>query len=129
MNLVAGGATTETDIHWWWPFEVGALPARPSERLQKVLLGRRRISRLREGNCLPFTLNGLDVTTAAASNSSMGRSYSSERCKHCGGSMVLVMPADGKGPGALRCWECDQIDPLQLPWSTAWFVGELRPPK
>jgi hypothetical protein len=43
--------------------------------------------------------------------------------------MVLVMPVDGKGPGALRCWECDRIDPLQLPWTAAWFAGELRPPK
>jgi hypothetical protein len=94
-----------------------------------VFLGRRRISRLREGNCLPFTLNGLDVTAGAASNCGMGRSYSFERCEHCGASMVLVMPVDGKGPGALGCWECDQIDPLQLPWATAWFGGELRPPK
>jgi hypothetical protein len=29
--------------------------------------------------------------------------------------MVLVIPVDGKGPGALRCLECDQIDPLELP--------------
>ena len=82
-----------------------------------------------EGNCLPFTLNGLDVAAGAASGCSMGRSYSSERCEHCGASMVLVMPADGKRPVALRCWECDQIDPLQLPWTTAWLVGEPRPPK
>jgi hypothetical protein len=59
----------------------------------------------------------------------MGQSYSSERCEHCGGLMVLVMPVDGKGPGALRCLECDQIDPLELPSITAWLVGELRPPK
>ena len=80
-------------------------------------------------NCVPFTLNGLDVTTGAASNCSMGQFYSSERCKHCGGLMVLVMPVDGSGPGALRCWECDRIDPLELPAITAWLVGELRPPK
>jgi len=43
--------------------------------------------------------------------------------------MVLVMPVDGKGPGALRCLECDQIDPLRLSWTKAWLVGELRPPK
>jgi hypothetical protein len=87
------------------------------------------ISRLREGNGSPLTLNGLDVATGAASKYSMGRFYSSERCERCGGSMVLVMPVDGKGPGALRCWECDRIDPLQLPWTAAWFAGELRPPK
>jgi hypothetical protein len=40
---------------------------------------------------------------------------------------VLVMPVDGKGPGALRYLECDRIDPLQLPSITAWLVGELRP--
>jgi hypothetical protein len=43
--------------------------------------------------------------------------------------MVLVMPVDGKAPGALRCLECDRIDPLQLPSITAWLDGELRPPK
>ncbi len=40
--------------------------------------------------------------------------------------MVLVMPVDGKGPGALRCWECDRVDPMQLPSTTAWLVDELR---
>jgi hypothetical protein len=43
--------------------------------------------------------------------------------------MVLVMAPDGKGPRTLRCLECDQIDPLNLPWTTAWLVGQLRPPK
>jgi hypothetical protein len=84
------------------------------------------ISRLRERNCLPFTLNGLDVTTGAASNYSMGQSYSSGRCEHCRSVMVLI---DSKGPRALRCLECDQIDPMELPSITAWLVGELRPPK
>jgi hypothetical protein len=42
--------------------------------------------------------------------------------------MVPVMPVDGKGPQALRCLECDRIDPLRLPWIAAWLVGELRPP-
>jgi hypothetical protein len=87
------------------------------------------ISRLRERNSFPFTQNGMEVTTGAASNCSMRQSYSSGRCEHCGGLMAVVMPVDGKGPGALRCLECDQIDPLELPSITAWLVGELRPPK
>jgi hypothetical protein len=87
------------------------------------------ISRLREPKCLPLTLNGLDVMTGAASNYSMAQSYPPGRCEHCGGLMVLVMPVDGKGPAALRCLECDRIDPLQLPSIAAWLVGELRPPK
>jgi hypothetical protein len=29
--------------------------------------------------------------------------------------MVLVAPSDGKGSHALRCLECDEIDPLKLP--------------
>jgi hypothetical protein len=78
---------------------------------------------------LSFTLNGLDVTIGAASNYRMGQTYRSGRCEHCGGLMVLVVPVDGSGPGALRCLECDQIDPLQLQWTTAWLAGELRPPK
>jgi hypothetical protein len=86
-------------------------------------------SRWREKNSLPFMKNGMDVTTGAASNCGMGQSYSSGRCEHCGGLMVLVLPVDGKRPGWFRCLECDQIDPLKLPSITAWFVGELRPPK
>jgi hypothetical protein len=43
--------------------------------------------------------------------------------------MVLVLPVDGKGPGAFRCLECDQIDPLKLPSIAAWLAGELRPPR
>jgi len=71
----------------------------------------------------------MDVPNGAVSNCGMGQSNSSERCEHCGASMVLVMPLDGNGPGALRCWECDQVDPMQMPSTTAWLVGELRPPK
>jgi hypothetical protein len=33
--------------------------------------------------------------------------------------MVVVMPVNGSGPGALRCLECDRVDPLQLPWTTS----------
>jgi hypothetical protein len=62
--------------------------------------------------------------TGAASNYSMGQSYPPGRCEHCGGLMVLVMPVDSKGPAALRCLECDRIDPLQLPSIAAWLVGE-----
>jgi hypothetical protein len=43
--------------------------------------------------------------------------------------MVLVMPVDGKGPRALRCFECDRIDPLELPSIAGWLAGELRHPK
>jgi hypothetical protein len=53
----------------------------------------------------------------------------SGRCERCGGLMVLVMPVGGKAPRALRCLECDRIDPLKLPSITAWLAGELRPPK
>ncbi len=80
-------------------------------------------------NCLPFTLNGLDATTIGVSSWSMVQFYPFGRCEHCGGLMVLVMPVDGKGPGALRCLECDQIGPLALPSIAAWLVGELRPPR
>jgi hypothetical protein len=86
-------------------------------------------SRLREKNSSPFTKNGMDVTTGAASNCNMGKSNLDGRCEHCGGLMVLVVSVDGKRPGAFRCLECDQIDPLELPSIAAWLVGELRPPK
>jgi hypothetical protein len=57
------------------------------------------------------------------------KSFPSGRCERCSGVMVLVIPVDSKAPGALRCLECDRIDPLQLPSITAWLAGELRPPK
>jgi hypothetical protein len=82
-----------------------------------------------ERNSVPFTKNGMDVAIGAASNCSMGQSNSSARCEHCGGVMVLMLPVDGKGPGAFRCLECDQIDPLKLPSIAAWLAGELRPPR
>jgi hypothetical protein len=86
---------------------------------------------LRARNHSPFTQNGLDVATGTAPNCSMGqiKSFPSGRCERCGGVMVLVIPVDSKAPGALRCLECDRIDPLQLPSITAWLAGELRPPK
>jgi hypothetical protein len=87
------------------------------------------ISRLRERNSVPYTKNGMDVAIGSASNCNMGQFNSSARCEHCGGFMVLVLPVDGKGPGAFRCLECDQIDPLKLPSIAAWLVGELRPPR
>jgi hypothetical protein len=59
----------------------------------------------------------------------MGQALPSERCERCGAYMVLVMPVNGKGPRALRCLECDRIDPLELPSIMAWLGGELRPPK
>jgi hypothetical protein len=80
-------------------------------------------------NCLPLTLNGLDLRTGAASYCRMGQVFPSGRCEHCGGLMVLVVPVDGKCPGAIRCLECDRVDPLQLPWIAAWLASELRPPK
>src|SRR5260370_38588606 len=99
------------------------MPHRPCPRVSPSL------SRLRERKCSPFTQNGLDVATGPAPNCGMGQTYRSGRCQRCGGLMVLVMPADGKAPRALRCLECDRIDPLQLPSITAWLDGELRPPK
>jgi hypothetical protein len=89
------------------------------------------ISRLREGNCSPFTQNGLDDPASAAPNCGMGQSNPPGRCEHCGGLMVmvLVMPPDGKASRELRCLQCDRIDPLELPSIAAWLDGELRPPK
>src|ERR1700730_5501843 len=73
------------------------------------------ISRLRERNSFPFTKNGMDLAGGAESNCNMGQSNASGRCEHCDGLIVLVLPVDGKGLGAFRCLECDQIDPLKLP--------------
>jgi len=86
------------------------------------------ISRLREPKRLPLTLNGLDVMTGGV-KLRHGSVLSTRAMRARGGLMVLVVPVDVKEPAALRCLECDRIDPLQLPSIAAWLVGELRPPK
>ena len=55
--------------------------SRPLARAYRRALRPRRGSRLRERESIPFTKNGMDVTTSAAPNCSMGRSNSSERCE------------------------------------------------
>jgi hypothetical protein len=62
-------------------------------------------------------------------NSWMGQAYPTERCEQCGTLKVLVLPADGKGPRALRCLACDKLDPIKLPANVGWIEGELRPPR
>jgi hypothetical protein len=61
-------------------------------------------SRLRERNRLSVTLNGLDLTTGAAPDYSIGQAYRSGRCERCGGLMVLVMPVNGSGRGRFSAW-------------------------
>jgi hypothetical protein len=34
-----------------------------------------------------------------------------------------------QGPGALRCEQCDGLNPLKAAEVAGWFKGELRPPK
>jgi hypothetical protein len=53
-----------------------------------------------------------------------------KRCGHCGKPMVqTALPGDEHDLRALRCVDCDQIDPLKLPANKAWTEGELRPPR
>jgi hypothetical protein len=59
----------------------------------------------------------------------MGQAYPKERCEQCGSLKVLVLPADGKGPRALRCVACDKLDPIKLRANVGWIEGELRPPR
>jgi hypothetical protein len=41
------------------------------------------------------------------------------RCPQCGSLMRL----------ALRCEQCDRLDPLKADEVIGWLKGELRPPK
>ena len=56
----------------------------------------------------------------------MGQAHPTERCVHCGSLKVLVLPADGKGPRALRCVACDKLEPIKLPANVGWIEGALR---
>ena len=51
------------------------------------------------------------------------------RCERCDALKVIVKPIDGRGPCALCCPKCNDLDPLQLPTIAGWMDGELRPPK
>lgn len=66
-----------------------------------------------------LTQDGMDGRTGVAPICPMGQALPSERCEHCGVLMVLVAPVDGNGPRVLRCLERDEIDPLELPSTTA----------
>jgi hypothetical protein len=64
-------------------------------------------------------------------NAPMGQVFPSAtvRCDRCDALKVIVKPIDGKGPRALRCPKCNDLDPMLLPAIAGWMDGELRPPK
>jgi len=63
-------------------------------------------------------------------NIGIGQPYLLRRCRHCGKPLVQTSATDDDyGSRALRCVDCDQIDPLKLPANKAWIEGELRPPR
>jgi hypothetical protein len=64
-------------------------------------------------------------------NATMGQVFPSTtvRCERCDALKVIVKPIDGKGPRALRCPKCNDLDPMLLPAIAGWMDGELRPPK
>jgi hypothetical protein len=59
----------------------------------------------------------------------MDQGYLAKRCERCSRLMTLVPPADGKGPWSLRCANCHDVDPLNVPAIAGWIDGELLPPK
>jgi len=70
-----------------------------------------------ESYSLPFTQNGMDGDRHAATQYTMGQVFPSAtvRCERCDALKVIVKPIDGKGPRALRCPKCNDLDPLRLP--------------
>jgi hypothetical protein len=50
-------------------------------------------------------------------NAPMGQVFPSAtvRCERCDALKVIVKPIDGKGPRALRCPKCNDLDPMLLP--------------
>ena len=64
----------------------------------------------------------------AAPECGMGQDHP-KRCERCGTPIVLELTFERKGPQVLRCFKCDEIDPLKLPANMGWIEGELRPPK
>ena len=89
------------------------------------------ISRLREPKRFAFTAHAKWIGRYDRRGVKLqhGSVLSTRAMRARGGLMVLVVPVDVKEPAALRCLECDRIDPLQLPSIAARLVGELRPPK
>jgi hypothetical protein len=84
-----------------------------------------------KGYSLPFTQNGMDGDRHTAAQSAMRQVFPSAtvKCEHCDALKVIVKPIDGKGPRALRCSKCNDLDPMLLPAIAGWMDGELRPPK
>jgi hypothetical protein len=64
-------------------------------------------------------------------NAPMGQVFPSAAvgCERCDALKVIVKPIDGKGPSAVRCPKCNDLDPMLLPAIAGWMDGELRPPK
>jgi hypothetical protein len=91
---------------------------------------RRKRSNL-ESYSLPFMQNGMDGDRNVAAQCAMGQVFPSAdvRCERCDALKVVVKPIDGKGPRALRCPKCNELDPLRLPTIAGWMDGELRAPK
>jgi hypothetical protein len=61
-------------------------------------------------------------------NYGMGKGRS-QTCPTCGATMILALPADGKGKRIMQCVECDRPDPLKSDAAKGWLTSELQPPK
>jgi hypothetical protein len=60
----------------------------------------------------------------------MSQAYPSKCCMHCGKPLVeTTAPGGEHGSRAVKCIDCEQIDPLKLPANKAWIEGGLRPPR
>jgi hypothetical protein len=71
----------------------------------------------------------MDSTFPAIYIWGMGQADQSKMCPHCGAPMVLALPAGGRGPRTLQCFDCDRDDPLKSDSTAGWLKGELQPPK
>jgi hypothetical protein len=58
-------------------------------------------------------------------NAPMGQVFPSAtvRCERCDALKVIVKPIDSKGPRALRCPKCNNLDPMLLPAIAGWIAA------
>ena len=50
-------------------------------------------------------------------------------CPKCGVKLIATRSPSTNGLRALRCPDCDCLDPLKSEWAMGWLKSELQPPK
>ena len=74
---------------------------------------------------IPF---GMDGPSLAGHVLAMGQ-IDGLTCRKCGAKLIATPSPSTNGLRALRCPDCDCLDPLKSERAMGWLKSELRPPK